>query len=117
MKDFKFKPEDFKEIVNFGWQTSIASKANALLQAHLATLPKVYFNDADGMNENNTVNFQMRRARPKDTHAALLWGITEIEKKECEHEPVYMYSNTESVFYNNECRFCGVKLKAKWEKV
>lgn len=52
------------------------------------------------------------------THRALLIDIEPIEKKPCEHEP--MWSNkipgwNHAPESDAECRHCGAKLKARWE--
>lgn len=49
-----------------------AEIANYVLETHLATLPRMY-GRVDGIWGADN--------EPTDTHTALLWGITEIEKK------------------------------------
>lgn len=120
LTSFKFKPEDFIEyettpVTGSSRRTIdwMADKANALLQAHLATLPRVY-----GMiNESYANAFDSIKNSQFNTHTALLWGITEIEKKECEHAPIFINkTDSKMLLQNMSCGKCGVKLKAKWEK-
>lgn len=98
----KFKPEDFKWLHTHSFKLSdVSDQANSLLQAHIATLPKVY-----GQNIGGAV--WTMPPHDSNTHTALLWDIEEIEKKECKHLPWD--------FEHPVCIHCGVKLKAKWEK-
>lgn len=53
-----------------------------------------------------------------DTHRALLIDIEPIEKKECEHDPIWINKIpgwNHAPDSGAECRHCGVKLKATWE--
>lgn len=127
---FKFKPEDlqavYKKVLKQGFilktagdfyeteyaTQEMAAELNDLLQAHLATLPKVYGNF--GINGHDEIVHKDRNP----AHTALLWGITEIETKECEHEPELETLNqgTNWLFGSRRCKRCDIKLKAKWEK-
>lgn len=121
----KFKPEDF--MLDHENGKAAALRANELLQAHLATLPRVY--GAERLKTGAVGSEYLWEWCNKmdqgltDTHTALLWGITEIEKKECEHEPRVIVKRhigggeyTASTKFDANCVNCGVKLKAKWEK-
>lgn len=126
---FKFKPEDFETILTSmflkGWDQKgraegIRKVANNVLQAHLATLPKLW-GHRHSWNQGPEWIFGTTAPTEENdnpTHTALLWGITEIEKKECEHGPDM--NEDGSIFADEEgfgrCDKCGVKLKAKWEK-
>lgn len=105
----KFKAEDFAEKDPI-WSKHVdaARIANELLQAHLDTLPRVYA-QKDGLKNS------VWRANEwsADTHTALLWDITKIEKECKEHEPV---NEPCPLTLGFKCKHCGVKLKAKWEK-
>ncbi len=105
----KFKPEHFSnlEFRVSGWQDvprAAADYANAVLEAHLATLPVIY-------SRNPNVIWD-RLKLEKASHQALLWDVKPIEK-ECEHAP-----RKSSLFTIHEsCEHCGIKLKATWSPV
>lgn len=107
----KFKSEDFNITSELAPEAQAAAQANKALEAHLATLPKVY--------GNRMGNWYQEAPGQKSTLSttALLWGITEIEKN-CEHEPSPHWverpgSDLKPIV---SCVNCGVKLKVKWEK-
>lgn len=119
-----FKPEDFKfEFESISYIA--ANQANNALKIHLATLPMVYgYNGTDAWYKDKLNDF---------THTALLWCVSEIEKKECEHigiaraEVDYVVGGllehpldrgSRPIFKESwYCIHCGIKLKAKWEAV
>ena len=104
---FRFTYEMFKPAIN---TYDMADQAQKALDAHLATLPKVY-----GFSSANGVNGAWTTSEINATHTAILFDIQEIEKKECDHEPVYVENkNRESWF---ECEYCGKSLKIeKWSE-
>lgn len=112
-----FKPEGFIDGEYYSTSpeaaTQLAKQANKILQAHLATLPRVY-----GKAESGYFGPAQHQV---NTHTALLWGITEIEKKECEHQPDIGKLEEQNlcglliIIPVHKCTHCGVKLKAKWE--
>ncbi len=111
-----FKREDFQGLLDFG---ACAEVANSLLDAHLATLPKV-IGYRDG--ELNFVGFTeitpFIASTKKYELQALLWDVKPIEKKECEHEPIGETTTIKNSFdemqIKLQCAFCGIKLKATW---
>lgn len=50
-----------------------------------------------------------------DTFTAKLMFIEEIKKPECVHEPLIGFSGVIKYLKFNECKHCGIKLKATWE--
>lgn len=105
-----FKPTDFSRHSGswVSWGEEAASMANKVLEAHLATLPRVYGSE--------DYNWSTETKEIVDTQTALLWGITEIEKKQCEHVNVGHVYPTKT-HWETQCLDCGANLKAKWEKV
>jgi hypothetical protein len=114
----KFRPEDFhleslqyhmnnRRVVTIDEAAEISNK---LIQAHLATLPKVYGNKCENMETyQNQPEYAWTLHKGKhETHTALLWGITEI-KKNCEHE----WESNDLDF--KKCCLCGVKMVAHWK--
>lgn len=88
---FKFKPEDFETLIGlnpdemrlhdmaYNRNLCIAAKANALLEAHLKTLPRVYGNDLEGYN-NEAKEWTESFVEGYDTHTAILFDCREINK-------------------------------------
>lgn len=113
-----FKPEDFEKV-----RTSPFSgdELLPLLSAELANAKleregvRVYGQKDD--EEGCGWTMDEESGHPWATHHALLIGIEELPKKECEHEGYEAkteFSNgviTSRVF---ACKHCGVKLKPKW---
>lgn len=127
MKPF-FKPEDFFDkqmqadrLKDFNppaaWQRAYAANfANKILQERGV---RVWFNDADSMDNGGVFEVSTRQPNKK-THQAWLTGIEELPKKECVHEaknihPMLSWNEQEKMRINPECKHCGVKLKATWE--
>lgn len=84
MKPF-FKPEDFRFVRLPGVDDyedclNCAIKANALLDAHLKTLPKVYGEDRPREEITEPMEWDNEKFKGA-THTAILWGVEEI--KEC----------------------------------
>lgn len=108
---FKFKPENFPFRDEKLAQLA-AVQANLLLQAHLATLPMLY-----GRSDGEEL-YWSKENRGGRTHTALLWGVTELEKKECKHiARIYTTVGGSFDMNNVDCMNCGVKLKHEWKKV
>lgn len=108
---FKFKPEDFKWLHTHSFKLSdISDQANELLQAHLATLPRVY----GKVNQKDWIEGRFQQ----DTHTALLWDVTEIENKECEHEPIRNEKGEILIGPDNKavCGECEEYLIIAWKK-
>ena len=97
----------------------MAILANAILDAHLARLPKYY-----GRNKHCFTDIVERH----DTQQALIWSIEPLEKKECvEHVPTLASKQVAPMPFADdpfgaslllgcaiECAKCGAKLKATW---
>ncbi len=118
----KFKREHFSnlEFRVSGWQDvprAAADYANAVLEAHLATLPVVYCKHGDRFHLNTTF-MKVVDTKEEATHEALLWDVKPIEKKECEHVfPDFSITSNDACEYisvSGRCKHCGVKLKATW---
>lgn len=91
----------------------LAELANAKLAKLLG--PRVYGEkSSEGYKWFSQVNVE------DDTHTAYLFQVTEI-KKECVHEPEWEIRSELNVLKlevsltPKRCRYCGVKLTAKWE--
>lgn len=77
---FKFKPEDFKDFLyNEDNKKLLAEHCDALLEAHLKTLPRVYVAEPK-IKENVYFCEWMQQKSQYDTHTALLFDVKEIEK-------------------------------------
>ncbi len=111
----RFKAEDFDLGPEHKWMSkACAETANALLDAHLATLPVVY-----GQNQKGAI--WTTPPHDSNTHQALLWDVKPIEKKECVHEASPQLE-IGGPFHLNEtqliirCAKCKIAIKAsKWE--
>lgn len=116
----KFKPEDFIQYEQMPVTSSskrtiewMADTANSVLEKHLATLHPVYANI-----NNGCTGAWLDLTSEHDTHTALLWGISEIKKKECEHKNISLFYPTYQhgpMAIAADCLDCNVKLKANWE--
>lgn len=80
--NFKFQPEYFDSVALYEISAKLLSEhCNALLEAHLKTLPRVYGRLVEGvsfkihgvMNTNRTI---------MDNHTALLWDVQPIGEKD-----------------------------------
>jgi hypothetical protein len=102
MKPF-FKPEDFvfnKKMFPY----EIAEHAEKLLQKRGVRV----FGFAGQDTPNTWYGFDTGKPTSVDTHSALLVCLEPLAKADCEHFP-------ETLFTENKCKHCGVKLRAKWE--
>lgn len=112
---FRFKPEDFRhlECCDSFFPGEVATTANQLLDAHIATLPEV----------KNQCGIWYSNVDPVGTtHRARLWGVEEIKQKKCEHRPSYtgistfISEGTKGPSVEGDCARCGKRLVAKWEE-
>lgn len=100
-----------------------ANIANKILESKLG--PRVYGNP----NGRYLWHEDVKALAYKPTHQAHLFDVREVEKAECEHEPVSVLDERVKActlssgkigfsYFNEdrwECAKCGAKLKAKWE--
>lgn len=125
MKNF-FKATDFfTPLVS----NEVASIANKKLSDYLESLLVVY--GVAGTTEWSRVRGD------GDTHKARLFGIEEIKKETCKHEPAtfeinntfyagiynpklggYQHEKQESSInvFSNKCKHCGIELVATWSE-
>lgn len=102
MKAF-FHASDFdvKHITAYNFTEVSARIANNILNKHLESLPVVYASELQEWQwtENKDV---------LDTHKARLFGIEEIKKEPCKHEPQF------PGYGELICKYCQVELIAEW---
>lgn len=102
-----FSADDFAEQE---WQPISSAQAANIANQKLQRDAKVVYICEDP-RQLTTIHFP----RPVDaTHTGLLICVEKIERKPCEHDPVAVHNG---VTVTHGCRYCGVKLKAKWEVV
>lgn len=110
-----FKPEDFEETKDlYGFESyadrELAAKiVNNILDKHLESCPVVYgnnFKSNDGSAFDIGSVWNITKLNDK-THKARLFGIEEIKKEPCKHEPLEEIKHT-------VCKHCGVHLDAEW---
>ena len=79
---FRFKLGDF-DYVDERSERYVVSVANKILDAHLATLPKI-----GGYKSVNQPDILWGNGvEIDDTHQAILFDVEELERRECEHYP------------------------------
>jgi len=115
-----FKPEDFNSVYSAPAAANstgvMALIANEILNQWLSQQTKVTGEYSESMFGKGVHQWNAM-LHAKDTHQAILINIHPIEKEPCKHEPKFTEGNgfgASIVLGNNECRFCGIKLKATW---
>lgn len=107
-----FKPEDFV----YGMDRAVdhraeltANIANAKLAKLIDEAPVIY---SEGVDVSSNPKHQSWSFIPSkfQTYSAKLMFITELLKKECEHEANVLDIHWKSV----TCKHCGVEIKATW---
>lgn len=103
-----------------------AQTANARFKEWARGLEKVYGHAMSSIPKDEWIwgNRQNPADAVQDTHVALLAFPQAMKPKECSHEPISYSEGCESSYERlrwflankAECRKCGTKLKAKWEK-
>lgn len=119
MSKLKFTPIDFAGSTGNNFHVSwddAAAIANARLAEMLVSAKVVY----GWFNGDGACRFSELKVIGSDkgeaTHRALLINIEEIKREPCEHEPMRSCGGPKAFYSENECKHCGVKLKAKWEE-
>lgn len=107
MSKFRFKPEDFTPIFGPQPQTkvNVANIANEILNKHLETLTRVYA-------QKDVVAAWAPWHREHQTHTALIFDVTEIEKKGCDHSVVINLDISNKYV----CTKCHKNLIARFEE-
>ncbi len=113
--DFHLKTVMMHEgsISRFGldFAQAAAMIANAKLEKLLG--PEVF------AHYDNDPAWRFYNDQPSYSHTARLFNIQPIEKKPCEHEPVFNSDGWSKVDEDGitTCRHCGIELKAEWKAV
>lgn len=123
---FRFNSEDFEGVIPRLGQTEIDAyriRAQELLDAHVASLPKVFRNDVlvghpDRHYEPGWWPIMPQKNRTKE---ARLWGIEELAPKKCEHVTargiqVMIAGHNDLGGFETTCSLCGKRLIAKWQE-
>jgi len=119
---FKFTPEDFlvdSQEDPLSMREFMAYRANVKLAEYLKTLPRL-----TGLREPEyNMWFFGQRPSDHDTHVCYSFGIEELKREPCKHEPIVEKKRQmSSIFPEYEqtipkCKHCGVALKAEWKEV
>lgn len=124
MKAF-FHASDFEELYDLEnfidtYGSKAALIANNILNKHLESLRVVYSADLSYKYAGSRIIFYDQPSKDC-THKARLFGIEEIKKEPCKHEPMGYYDlngtkHIDAVKKESRCTFCGVELVATWSE-
>lgn len=127
MTKLQFEPSDFQEYYYHHNMDPHIKAANGF-NAKLAEIKKAWLDEikddsfiVSSERHSDGFNYEWRLiSEPSHTHIACLpiCFIEEIKPKECEHEPLLLeYPDTDcpTAWLDNECKHCGVRLRARWE--